>query len=137
MDQRLPSQNENLLYKDDVYAFIGAAIEVHKELGNGFLESVYEEALKHELAERNIPYLSQVRLPIYYKGNKLSKEFVVDGLAFGKIIIELKCIPRLTQVEEAQIIHYLKASGMQLGLLINFGTPTKLDWKRIVRTNKP
>ena len=137
MDQRLPSQNENLLYKDEVYAFIGAAIEVHKELGNGFLESVYEEALKYELAERNIPYLSQVRLPIYSKRNKLSKEFVVDGLAFGNIIIELKCIPRLTQVEEAQIIHYLKASGMQLGLLINFGTPTKLDWKRIVRTNKP
>lgn len=125
---------EGLLYKDEVYAIIGAAIEVHKELGSGFLESVYESALKLELSARKIPFQSQVQLPIYYKGQLLDKEFVADCIAYNKIILELKCINHLSVVEEAQIINYLKATGLQLGLLINFGSPGKLEWKRFVRT---
>jgi GxxExxY protein len=126
--------SEELLYKDEVYAIIGAAIEVHKELGNGFLESVYEEALKIELAARNIPFQTQVRLPVYYKGQLLGKEFVADCIAYNLIILELKCVSRLSGTEQAQIINYLKATGLQLGLLINFGSTGILDWKRFVNT---
>lgn len=134
MDDHKPKQNEDLLYKDEVYAIIGAAIEVHKELGNGFLERVYEEAFKIELAEKNIPYKTQVRLPVYYKGKPLPKEFIVDGLAYDKILVELKCVPRLTNIEEGQILNYLKASQLALGLLINFGANSRLEWKRIIRS---
>jgi GxxExxY protein len=125
---------DDLLYKDEVYSIVGAAIEVHRELGNGFLESVYEEALKLEMRSRGIPFHSQVRLPVYYKGQLLEKEFIADIIVFDKIILELKCIKRLSGVEEAQIINYLKATGLQLGLLINFGSISRLEWKRYVRT---
>jgi GxxExxY protein len=123
---------QELLYKEEVYQIIGAAIEVHKELGHGFLESVYEECLGIESDTRNIPYETQVNLSIRYKGKKIKKEFIADYIAFGKIIVELKCIPQLTRVEEAQIINYLKATGLQVGLLINFGSKGKLEWKRYV-----
>jgi GxxExxY protein len=123
-----------LLYKDEVYAIIGAAIEVHKEIGNGFLESVYEEAMKLESIAKNIPHETQIKLPVYYKGILLEKTFIADYIAYGKIIVEFKCIPKLTSVEEAQIITYLKATGMNLGLLVNFGSPGRLEWKRFIRT---
>lgn len=127
-------EDGDLLYKDEVYAIIGAAIDVHKELGSGFLESVYESALRLELSSRNIPFKSQVRLPICYKGQLLDKEFIADCIVYETIIVELKCISHLSVLEEAQIINYLKATGLQLGLLINFGSPAKLEWKRLVRT---
>jgi len=127
--------DDTLLYKDEVYNIIGAAIEVHKELGPGFLESVYEEAFCIESDDRDIPYENQVKLPVYYKNRKLSKEFIADYIGYEKIIIELKGIPKLTKVEEAQIINYLKATKLQLGLLINFGSHQKLEWKRFIRTN--
>ena len=123
---------QQLLYKDEVYAIIGAAIEVHRELGNGFLEAVYEEAMAIESQQRNIPFECQVRLPVRYKGNLLQKEYIADYIGYGKIIVELKCISRLTTVDEAQIIHYLKATGMRVGLLVNFGSREKLEWKRFI-----
>jgi len=123
---------QELLYKEEVYQIIGAAIEVHKELGHGFLESVYEECLCIESDDRNIPYETQVNLSIRYKGKKIKKEFIADYIGFGKIIVELKCIPKLTRVEEAQIINYLKATGLKVGLLINFGSREKLEWKRYI-----
>ncbi len=129
-------QIDNLIYKEETYAIVGAAIEVHRELGNGFLESVYEEALKLELSARNIPFQTQVKLPIYYKGQLLQKEFVADFIVYDKIILELKCISHLSSVEEAQIINYLKVTGLQLGLLINFGSTIKLEWKRLVRSDE-
>ena len=122
----------DLLYKEEVYDIIGAAIEVHKELGAGFLESVYEEAMVLESELRGIPHETQVRLDVYYKGKKLNKEFVADYIGYGKIIVEFKCIPKLTKTEEAQIINYLKATSLKLGLLINFGSRGKLEWKRYV-----
>ena len=125
-------EDNKLLYKEEVYAIIGAAIEVHTELGSGFLESVYEEAMGIESKLREIPFEKQVRLPIQYKGNILQKEFFADYIGFGKIVAEFKCIPQLTRYEEAQILNYLKATGMRVGLLINFGNRDKLEWKRYI-----
>ena len=123
---------EKFLFKEEVFRIIGAAIEVHKELGSGFLESVYEEAMKYESEDRQIPFESQVNIPVYYKGKKLEKEFIVDYIGYRGIIVEFKCIPKLTKVEEAQIINYLKATRFKVGLLINFGSHGKLEWKRYV-----
>lgn len=127
-------EKPDLLCKKEVYEIVGAAIEVHKELGPGFLESVYEKCLDIESYHRSIPHETQVRLPIHYKGRKIDKEFVADYIGYGKIIVELKCIPRLTGIEEAQIINYLKATGLPVGLLINFGSKGKLEWKRFILT---
>lgn len=122
-----------LILKDEVYAIIGAAIEVHRQLGNGFLEAVYEEAMVIESRLRNIPFSTQVHLPIEYKGQTLSKEYIADYIGFDQIIVEFKCNERLTSTDEAQILNYLKASGKKVGLLINFGSRGKLEWKRYIR----
>lgn len=124
-----------LLYKEEVFNIIGAAIEVHKELGFGFLESVYEEAMCIESEKRDIEYEVQVKLPVYYKGTKMDKEFIADYIGYGKIIVEFKCIPKLTDAEVAQLLNYLKATGLKVGLLINFGSKGKLEWRRYARTN--
>ena len=124
----------DLLYKKEVFNIIGAAMEVHSVLGAGFLESVYEEAMVIESMRRNIPHETQVRLPVYYKGERLNKEFAADYLGYGKIIAEFKCISKLTNIEEAQLINYLKATGLKVGLLINFGSHGKLEWKRYAKS---
>jgi len=120
-----------LLYKDEVYAIVGAAMEVHRILGCGYLEAVYQEAMGIELAERKIPFLPQVELPLHFKGRLLKKSYLVDFIAYEKIIVELKAQDQLTSREEAQILNYLKASGKEVGILINFGIE-RLQWKRIV-----
>ena len=125
---------EELLYKEEVYAIIGAAIEVHRELGSGYLEAVYEECITIESKRRNVPFETQVELDIRYKGETIQKKYIADYIGFGKILVEFKCIPKLTKVEEAQIINYLKTTGIQVGLLINFGSKGKLEWKRYVFT---
>ncbi len=122
-----------LILKDEVFAIIGAAIEVHRELGSGFLEAVYQEALEIELASRNVPFESRKALRITYKGHPLKKEYEADLVCYGQIIVELKALDRLSGKEEAQILNYLKASGLQVGLLINFGSHGRLEWKRFVR----
>lgn len=123
--------SETLLYKDEVFAFIGAAIEVHRQLGSGFLESVYEEALIIELGVRQIPFVSQPKLNIYYKENPLTKVCIPDLLIFETIVVELKAVDQLTNREVAQVLNYLKATKLRLGLLVNFGKE-KLDWQRII-----
>ena len=120
-----------LIYKDEVYEIVGAAMEVHKELGCGFLEAVYQEGFLIELKGRKMPFESQKQLPIYYKGKRLEKEYFADVVCYGKIIVELKALDRLTSKEESQILNYLKASGLKVGVLINFGA-TSLEWKRFV-----
>ena len=120
-----------LIYKDEVYKIIGAAMEVHKELGCGFLEAVYQEAFEIELEGRKIPFESQKQLGIFYKGKRLEKEYFADVVCYGKIILELKALDRLTSKEESQILNYLKASGLKVGVLINFGGAS-LEWKRFV-----
>lgn len=118
--------------KDEVYQVVGASIDVHRELGKGFLEAVYQEALGIELASRSIPFKAQVPLNIQYKNVVLKKEYVADFVCFENIIVEIKALDKLWGSEESQIINYLKATGLKVGLLINFGSGGKLEWKRYV-----
>lgn len=122
-----------LLLKDEVYAVVGAAMEVYNELGPGFLEAVYHEAMEIELERRGIPYQSRARLQIRYKGRILKKEYEADLISHGQLLIELKALSRLSSQEEAQLLNYLKATGQRVGLLINFGHPAKLEWKRFIK----
>src|SRR5205807_1573865 len=111
---------------------IGAAMEVHRRLGSGFLEAVYHEALAIEFAERGISFECEVSLPICYRGIQLSIVYRADFLCFGTVVVELKAMRKLTSLEEAQTLNYLKATGLQVGMLLNFGT-SSLEHKRIVR----
>ena len=122
-----------LLLKDEVYAIVGAAMEVHNQIGTGFLEAVYHEALEIEERLRSIPYESHKKLQIVYKGQTLNKEYEADQICYEQIVVEIKAIDRLTSREEAQLLNYLKATGLRVGLLINFGSGAKLEWKRLVR----
>lgn len=121
-----------LIYKVEVFAIIGAAIEVHRELGPGFLENVYQEALMYELEDRGLPFDVQQPLTISYKGRKLTKEYLADFICYDKIVVEIKALDQLTGKHKSQVINYLKATGLKVGLLINFGSDGKLDWKRFV-----
>ena len=121
----------DLLYKDEVYTIVGAAFEVHKELGCGFLEAVYQEAFQIELRSKNIPFISQKPLPLFYKGQRLEKEYYADIVCYNNIIVELKALDQLSPKATAQIINYLKASRFKVGVLINFGN-TSLNWKRYI-----
>ena len=113
------------------YAIIGAAIEVHRELGHGFLEAVYQEAIAIEFEGRDIPFQKEVELPISYKGNRLICSYRADFVCFAEVVVELKALRQLSGAEEAQIINYLKATGYRTGLLLNFGVP-RLEHKRFV-----
>ena len=121
-----------LLLKDEVYLIVGAAMAVQNELKHGFAESVYQEAMEIELGLRRIPFERQKPLQIVYRGIPLKREFVVDLICFGQIIVELKAQRRIEGYEEAQVINYLRATGLRVGLLINFGEPGRLDWHRYV-----
>ena len=121
----------DLLYKEEVYKIVGAAMEVHKELGCGFLEAVYQEAFEKELLNQNIPYLREVEIAIYYKEEKLDKKYRADFICYNKILVELKALSGLISDHEAQILNYLKATEIELGLLINFGTKS-LQYKRFI-----
>jgi len=123
-----------LIYEEETYAIIGACMQVHKSLGNGFLESVYQEALARELANRNIPFLTKPKVEVFYEGQKLNKFFVADFVCFEHIVLELKATAILTESMIAQTINYLKATHMELELLVNFGEKS-LRWKRFVNTN--
>jgi GxxExxY protein len=125
-------KTEELLYKDEVYAIIGSAIYVHKELGPGFLEAVYHEALQVELTSRGIPYVSKKMILIKFKGHYLRKRYEADFICYDKILVEIKAQSILTSVDEAQLINYLKASGIKVGVLINFGSFPRLEWKRFI-----
>jgi GxxExxY protein len=123
----------NLVLGPETYAVVGAAIAVHRDLGPGFLEAVYQEALEVELRARLIPFEREKALTIFYRDMPLRKGYIADFLCYGQLIVELKAQSQLTGVETAQIINYLKASRLQVGLLINFGSTGKLQWKRMVR----
>jgi GxxExxY protein len=113
------------------YAIIGAAMEVHHQLGHGFLEGVYQEALAKEFTLCAIPFERETELTVFYKGETLECKFRADFICYGKVIVELKALSYLSGVEESQVLNYLKASGKQRALLVNFGAPS-LEYKRLV-----
>jgi GxxExxY protein len=123
--------HQELIYKVEAYNIIGAAMNVHRELGCGFLEGVYAEALEIEFAEQGIPYIREALLQIDYKGHTLRKSYVADFICYDKIVVELKALSALDSAFEAQVLNYLKATGFKLGILINFGEQS-LKYKRIV-----
>lgn len=115
----------------ETYAIIGAAMEVHRELGHGFMEAVYHDAFCRELTHRKVPYEREKLIPIIYKGERLDTHYKADFVCFGSIVVELKALCATGGNEKAQVINYLKASGLKRGLLINFGTQS-LEYHRIV-----
>ena len=121
----------NLLHKEKTYQIIGAAMEVHNELGCGFLEAVYQEAFEIELQIQKIPYEREKLLGIVYKNRLLKKNYSADFFCFGNIIVELKAISSITTADEAQTLNYLKATGMELGIILNFGNKS-LQHKRLI-----
>ena len=110
-----------IIYPSESYKIIGCMMRVHRELGCGFLEKVYQEALEREFTAEEIPFQREANLKIYYRGIPLQQEYIADFVCYGKIIVELKAISKLSDVEKAQIINYLKATDYKLGILANFG----------------
>ena len=123
--------DEDYLYRDESYLIIGCCMDVHKQLGCGFKEAVYQEALELEFIERALLFEREKRLKIHYKGMLLKKKYFPDFICFDKIIVELKAVSEFTDIHKAQLLNYLKASGQRLGLLINFGSTT-LQFKRFI-----
>jgi GxxExxY protein len=125
-----------LLFKNEVYAIIGAAMEVYNQLGPGFSEVIYQEAMEIEVESRKIPNNPQQEIYIKYKETKLKQFFKPDFICYDKIIVEIKALDRLTSREESQLLNYLKAMGLPVGILINFGAENDLEWKRMVLTKQ-
>jgi GxxExxY protein len=126
------SNKEIILYKEESYLIQGAIFEVYKNMGSGFLESVYQVCLRKEFSSRNIPFLEQPNIQISYKGEKLPLYFCPDFVCYKKIIVELKSVSELTGEHRAQLHNYLRISGMRLGLLVNFNHTPKVVIERIV-----
>ena len=126
-------EKPKILFKEESYKIIGACMKVHRELGSGFLEAVYEEALSREFALSEIPFKSQVKLNVFYDGQKLKKYYKANFICYDKIILELKVVKQMPNIFFAQLKNYLTATKMELGMLINFGE-TSLSYKRIINS---
>jgi GxxExxY protein len=124
------------LMQQEGYDFMAAAFEVYNEMGNGYGEDIYQEALEIELTDRRISFHSQVELAVHYKKRPLRRKFRPDLMVADDMVIELKAVSAITSEHEAQLLNYLKATGKPVGYLVNFGSREKLEWKRFVRTRK-
>jgi GxxExxY protein len=120
----------DIIYREESFKIIGACMEVHKELGNGFLEAVYQEALEIVFQESQLPYEREKELSIQFRSHTLKKKYAVDFVCYDKIVLEIKALSDLTGEHEAQVLNYLKATGIKLGILVNFGGKS-LTYKRI------
>jgi GxxExxY protein len=122
----------NMQVKDwQTHAVIGAGMEVHRQLGSGFLEAVYQEALTLEMTRQEIPFQREVELPVFYEGQRLSCAYRADFICYDLVVVELKALHGIGRNEEAQVLNYLKATGLERGLLLNFGSAS-LEFKRFV-----
>lgn len=128
-------KDDELLFREEVFRVVGAAMSVANNLGCGFLEAVYQEALEIEFRDSSVPFEAQKAIDIFYKGIPLNKSYVADFLCYGAIIVEIKAIKEIGPLEEAQIINYLKATKKTVGVIINFGGK-RMEWKRYVLTER-
>ncbi|MBC8554064.1 MAG: GxxExxY protein [Nitrospira sp.] len=131
MNHEKHERHEKILFRDECYQIQGAIFEVYREMGCGFLEAVYQECLEKELKRIDIPFVSQQELQLLYKGDSLKQTYKPDLICYGKIIIELKAVKEVAPEHKAQVINYLKATGMKLGLLVSFGTYPKASITRL------
>jgi GxxExxY protein len=127
------TNDTNILYKYECYQVYHAVFKVHNQLGSGFLESVYQEALEIELKKENIPFEAQKMIKIYYDDKPLSQYYKADIICFDKILLELKAVTKINNEHKAQLMNYLTATRLKLGLLINFGTHPKVEICRMIR----
>ena len=121
-----------IIYKEESYKIVGAAFKVYNTLGSGFLEAVYQEALEIEFQRQGIPYEREKELKIVYDGIELKQTYKADFVCYGKIIVELKAVSALDDAHRAQVYNYLHATGLKMGLLLNFGNAEELEKQRIV-----
>ncbi|SNR37029.1 GxxExxY protein [Lutibacter flavus] len=122
-----------LLFEEETFKVIGACINVHKKLGNGFSESAYRKAVEIEFLNTNIPYEQEKKLPIYYDGELLDEFFIADFVCFDSVLLDIKSVPNIDAQMQQQVFNYLKSSPLEVGMLINFGEKS-LKWKRFVHT---
>jgi GxxExxY protein len=123
--------DEEYIFKEECYQIIGCCMEVHNQLGGGFREAVYQEALELEFIEQDLPYVREKKMRIKYKKQILKKKYFADFLCYDEIVVELKAVTELTNIHKGQLFNYLKASDKRLGMLINFGHE-KLEYKRFI-----
>ncbi|MBU0480562.1 MAG: GxxExxY protein [Proteobacteria bacterium] len=132
LNHEIHERHERILYKDECYAIQGAIFEVYREMGCGFLEAVYQECLEREFANCGIAFVAQPDLTLSYKGERLKQAYKPDFICYEKIILELKTVKEIAPEHKAQVINYLKATGMKLGLLVNFAHYPKAKIERII-----
>jgi GxxExxY protein len=120
-----------LLFPEECYVIRGAIFDVYREMGCGFLEAVYQECLERELTKKGVPFQSQVELQLKYKGEPFKQTYKPDFICYGKIIVELKAVKEIAPEHKAQLMNYLKATGLELGLIVNFGAYPKAEVIRI------
>ena len=131
MDQG-PGKTSKILYEAETFAIRGAVYEVYREMGSGFLEAVYQECLQREFLQQGIPFQAQVELALAYKGESLTQTYRPDFICYDRIIVEIKAVKEIGPEHRAQVYNYLRATGIRLGLLVNFGHYPKADIHRIV-----
>lgn len=123
-----------LIYEEQSYAILGACFEVYSAMGSGFLESVYQECLSLEFAARGVPFVARLPLQLSYKQQPLTQQFQPDFVCYEQIVVEIKAVRDLADSHRAQLHNYLKATGLQLGMLINFGHSPRLAFERVIRS---